>query len=123
MTTTPVITTTTPFRVVENAANGTSIGTVTYREQDVDQTVTFQIVETTTTERRLLNDVVTIDAVRTGELLVRDPSVLDFESLLSVTIGVVIADDGVPSLQTRRELVVRLVDMSVYDQWARTQVE
>ncbi len=87
------------FRVDENTANGTSVGTVTSVEVDAGQTMAFNVVGGSGATAFAVNST-------TGEITVADSSQLDFETTPSATLLVDITDNGTPPLTTRIEVTI-----------------
>ena len=78
------------FAVDENAANGTSVGTATVADQDVGQSHTFTILESS------IAGAFSIDA-NTGAITVADGSLLNYEARTTHTLQILAVDNGEPA--------------------------
>jgi len=91
-----------PMSVDENAQNLTPAGVVHAADPE-GNSVTFSITNTT------LPGAFQIDAT-TGAILVADSSLLDFESVQSVTLTVTATDNGVPAKSSSIQVTIALND-------------
>ncbi|MCA8986603.1 MAG: cadherin domain-containing protein, partial [Planctomycetaceae bacterium] len=89
------------FALPEFSPNGTVVGTVTAREVDAGQSVTFSIVGGNLTGAFAINPT-------TGQLTVNDQTLLDFDDNPTFTLRVRATDNGVPPLSHTNDIVVNL---------------
>lgn len=102
--TAPVIDPGGPFNVDENAANDTSVGTVTATDAELDG-ITFSIVSGN------VGNAFKISA-STGEIQVRDTNQLDFENDNSYTLRIRATDDSILNDYSERNFVINLNDIN-----------
>lgn len=93
------------FTVPEFAANSTVVGRVQATDEDLGQQLTYTISSTS------LPGAFTINST-TGDILVRDASLLDYDEVRSVSLTVQVRDSGFPALTTTRTVVVSISDVN-----------
>ncbi len=91
-----------PFSVAENSATGTTVGTVTFTDQDTGQSHTFAITAGNT------GGAFSIDSA--GVIKVATPAALDFETTPTFSLTVQVTDNGTPVLSGSTTVVVNLTD-------------
>jgi VCBS repeat-containing protein len=89
----------------ENSANGTSVGTATFSDQDSGQTHTFAITGGNT------GGAFQIDP-STGEITVADSNDVDFETNHPFSLTVQVTDDGSPNLNGSNTVTVNLTNVN-----------
>ena len=98
----PEVTTSSDNNIDENAANGTTAGTITASDGDVFQTLSYAIVSGNT------SSAFTIDG--SGTIVIADNSVLDFETTPSYSLGIEVSDDVSPIRTTSTSIIINLND-------------
>jgi hypothetical protein len=93
------------FALDENAANGTSVGSVTAADPDSGQTLEYTITGGTGQEAFAVN-------ATTGEITVADASLLDFEATNSLELTVQVQDDGLPRKADSATITIDLNDLN-----------
>src|SRR6185436_17267987 len=93
------------FAVNENSANGTSVGTVTFTDQDAGQTHTFSITGGNTGGAFAINP-------STGVLTVASSAALDFETNPTFSLTVQVTDNGTPVLSGTATITVNLTNVN-----------
>ncbi|HEY3567640.1 MAG TPA: cadherin domain-containing protein [Thermoanaerobaculia bacterium] len=93
------------FSVLENSANGTAVGTVTFTDPDAGQTHTFAILAGNTGGAFAINPT-------TGAITVANGAVLDFETTPAFTLTVQVTDSGAPPLSGTATVVINLIDVN-----------
>ncbi|MGB0525995.1 MAG: cadherin domain-containing protein, partial [Flammeovirgaceae bacterium] len=92
------------FEVEEHTIDGTSVGTITASDVDLNQTLTFEVMDT---EEELA---FAIDAA-TGELTVNQEALLDYEVTPTFTFEVIVSDNGTPALKDTARVIINLIDL------------
>jgi Fe-S cluster assembly iron-binding protein IscA len=93
------------FAVDENSANGTSVGTVTFTDDDVGQVHSFAITGGNTGGAFAIN-------ASTGEITVATSTAVDFETNPTFSLTVEVTDDGVPALSDTATITVNVNDLN-----------
>lgn len=93
------------FTVPEFAANSTVVGRVQATDEDLGQQLTYTISSTSLPGAFAINST-------TGDIFVRDASLLDFDLVQSVNLTVQVRDNGSPALITTRTVVVSILDVN-----------
>ena len=91
------------FSVHENAANGYVLGTIVSTDPDAGQTRTYALAAST------LDGAFAISPT-TGAITVADGSLLDHVSVASVTLTVIVTDNGSPALSTACDITVNVTE-------------
>ncbi len=91
------------FWVDENAANGTSVGTVAASDPDVGDHLTYSITAGNT------GGAFALDA-DTGEITVANPAALDYEAHPTFTLTVEVTDSGTPGQTASATVTIHLAD-------------
>ncbi|KAA5545505.1 hypothetical protein FYK55_07630 [Roseiconus nitratireducens] len=90
------------FTIDENAVG--SLGQIAVEDPDANQFLSFTPIGGTGVDL--------IDVTATGELMLKDGQILDFESTPELTLLVRIADNGLPSESVEETITVTLVDVN-----------
>jgi parallel beta-helix repeat protein len=93
------------FTIVENSANGSSIGTVVATDPDAGQTKTFSILSGNT------NGAFTIHPL-TGMLTVANSAVLNFETTPSFSLIIKVQDNGTGNLSSQATITISITDVN-----------
>jgi predicted outer membrane repeat protein len=93
------------YAVNENTGNGTFVGAAIAWDFDHAQSLSYQILSST------LPGAFAFDP-GTAQIFVADSSLLDFENVPSVTLTVLVSDDGSPSLSTTTTVTFHLIDVN-----------
>ncbi len=93
------------FSVDENAANGTSVGTVVASDPDAGDGLTYSITAGNT------DGAFALDA-DTGEITVANRAALDYEAHPTFTLTVEVIDSGIPRRTDSATVTIRLHDVS-----------
>ncbi len=93
------------FSIAENAANGTTIGTIVATDPDAGQIKSFSIVSGNTNGAFIVNE-------STGILTVANTSALNFESAPSIALVVKVQDNGVGNLSNQATITISVLDMN-----------
>jgi VCBS repeat-containing protein len=99
----PIVAAAGPFAVVESAAAGTEVGTVTASDPDAGQNLTYAIVAGNS------GNAFAIDSA-TGRITVANGSALDYESQPTFNLTIRVADDGSPALSATTNVAITLND-------------
>ncbi len=91
------------FSVDENAANGTSVGTVAASDPDAGDHLTYSITAGNTGGAFALNST-------TGEITVANPAALDYEANPTFTLTVEVTDSGTPTRTASAIVTIHLAD-------------
>ncbi len=94
-----------PFSVDENAANGTSVGTLVATDPDAGDRLTYSITGGNTDGAFALD----ADA---GEITVANRAALDYETHPIFTLTVEVTDNGTPGLTDSATITIHLVDLN-----------
>ena len=93
------------FSLPENSANGTTVGTVTFTDQDAGQSHTFAITGGNT------GGAFTINAL-TGVITVATSAALNFEATPTFALTVQVTDNGVPVLSGTNTITINLTNVN-----------
>jgi hypothetical protein len=93
-----------PMGIAENSPNGTVVGTVTARDPNPADTLTYSIVGGTGM------GVFSIDAL-TGRITVANSAALDYEATPSYTLTVMVQDNGIPVLSDTETFTINVLDI------------
>jgi DNA primase len=93
------------FSIAENAANGTTVGTVVATDPDVAQTKTFSIASGNTNGAFAIN-------TSTGVLSVANSAALNFEVAPTFALIIKIQDNGTGNLNSQATVTVALTDVN-----------
>ena len=92
------------FSVPEDAADGTTVGTVSASDPDVGQSLTYAVIAGDPT------GVFAMEAA-TGTITVADASQLDFEATPEYTLTVQVSDNGTPVLSETATITIGVTDV------------
>jgi hypothetical protein len=93
------------FRINENVAQGTVVGTVAASDPDAGQTLSYRITAGNT------SGAFAIDS-RTGQVTVANSAALDYETTPAFTLTVEVTDDGSPALSSTALITVNLNNLN-----------
>ena len=93
------------FSVAENSANGTIVGTVAANDPDTGQTETFSITGGSGAGAFTIN-------ANTGEITVADSTQLNFEVSSSLTLTVLVTDNGSPVQSGSGTITITVTDVN-----------
>ncbi len=96
------------FTVNENSADGTVIGTIVATDADIDQSLTFYIIDGNT------NSTFAIDSLN-GELTINDSTLLDYETNPSFILEVRVKDSGLNPESDTADITINLIDIDESD--------
>lgn len=92
-----------PLHIVEGMPNGTALGTVTARDPDVGDTLTYSVTGGTG------SGIFSIDAA-TGVITLTNTAAVDYETTTSYTLTVRVTDNGAPSYFDEETITINVVD-------------
>lgn len=93
------------YSVVENSGSGTSVGHVLAADPDYGQQFTYAITG------QSVPGAFAVDTV-SGEIVVANPALIDFDVTPQITIDMQVTDNGTPALSTTRTLTVSLQNVN-----------
>lgn len=93
-----------PMTIAENSANGTMVGTVTARDPNLGDTLTYSIIGGTGAAVFNINPT-------TGGISVANSAALNYELVTSYTLTVRVSDNGVPVLSDTETFTVNIIDL------------
>jgi hypothetical protein len=93
-----------PYQVVENAANGTVVGQVVARDQNVADILTYSITGGTGLGIFAIN-------ATTGVITVSNSAALNYEATTSYTLDIRVQDNGTPILFDTDTVTINILDM------------
>jgi hypothetical protein len=93
------------FSVVENAANGTNVGTVVASDPDAGQVLTYSILSGNTSGAFAIN-------ASTAVITVANYAALNFESIPTFTLVVKAQDNGTGSLSSQATITINITDQN-----------
>lgn len=110
--TAPVINSQT-FKIAENTANGTLVGTIVANDANANQIKSFAILSGNTSEAFSIN-------ASTGAIYVNNTAALDYEITSSFALVIRVTDNGNPPMNSQATITISLTDVNeapiAYDQ-------